>query len=142
MYTEIILVEDSSDDAELMMRALKSLNLKNPIVWLKDGEEAIDYIFGEGQYAENPRSEKARLILLDLKLPKVSGLDVLRRLKTEETTLNIPVVILTSSRENSDLKECYDIGANSYVVKPIDYKEFIKATEKVGLYWLLVNEIP
>ena len=82
------------------------------------------------------------MILLDLKLPKVSGLDVLRRLKTEETTLNIPVVILTSSRENSDLKECYDIGANSYVVKPIDYKEFIKATEKVGLYWLLVNEIP
>jgi two-component system response regulator len=142
MYTEIIIVEDSNDDAELMMRALKSLNLKNPIVWLKDGEEALDYIFGEGKFHQNHPSEKPRLILLDLKLPKISGLEVLKKIKAEETTQNIPVVILTSSQENSDLKECYDLGANSYVVKPIDYKEFIKATEKVGLYWLLVNEIP
>lgn len=136
----ILLVEDSTDDAELIKRVLLSLNLKNNIIWLKDGQEVLDYVFCEGDYEARRFEFKPRLILLDLKLPKLSGIEVLEILKSNPDTHNIPVVMMTSSRENNDLKKCYELGANSYVIKPIDYKDFIKATEKVGLYWLLTNE--
>ncbi|MEP0365850.1 MAG: response regulator [Cyclobacteriaceae bacterium] len=137
---QVLLVEDSPDDAELTMRSLSSLKLENEFVWVKDGVEAMDFLMGEGKYSSRNKSNKPKLILLDLKLPKLSGIEVLERIKNDEQLRTIPVVAITSSQEDSDLEACYDLGVNSFVTKPIDYKDFIEATQKVSLYWLLVNK--
>lgn len=137
LKADIILIEDNSSDADLIKRALKKSNLVNNLVHLQDGQEAIDYIFGNGKIKILPRP---RLILLDLKMPKLSGLEVLKRQKSNNHTKAIPVVILTSSKEEPDLQKCYELSANSYVVKPVVFDDFIKAIAQVGLYWLLVNE--
>lgn len=136
---EILIVEDDPNDAELITRALRKHNLANKLVLLKDGAEALDFLFGEGSFAQMDDG-KPRVILLDLKLPKVNGIEVLRRIKSEERTKKIPVVILTSSREERDLKDAYDLGVNSYVTKPIQFDEFAKVVSELGMYWLLLNK--
>lgn len=136
---EIILVEDNISDADLVMRALRKNNLVNNVLHLHDGQEALDYIFGS---VEEIVQTPPKLILLDLKMPKVNGLEVLEKLKSHELTKSIPVVILTSSVEDPDLKKCYKLGANSYIVKQVVFDEFVKAITQVGLYWLLVNIPP
>jgi two-component system response regulator len=134
---ELLLVEDSPNDAELTMRALRKNKLANTMVHVKDGAEALDFVFG----SSGPDIENApKAILLDLKLPKVSGLEVLERLKSDERTRSIPVIILTSSREDADLQRCYELGANSYIVKPVEFESFVKAVSEMGFYWLLLNE--
>jgi len=136
---EILLVEDNMSDAELTIRALKKNNLANNLVHLKDGAEALDFLLLQGQYAGRAEEKKPRVILLDLKMPKVSGIEVLRVIKADVRTKEIPVVILTSSKEDPDVKGCYALGANSYVVKPVDFEQFVKAVSNLGLYWMLVN---
>lgn len=139
---EILLVDDNLHDADLMIRAFKKSGFANEFVHLKDGQEAIDYIFAEGKYSGRELLDLPRAILLDLKMPKVSGIDVLKRLKSDERTREIPVVVITSSKEHPDIKTCYALGVNSYVVKPVEFEEFFKAISQVGLYWLLVNQPP
>lgn len=139
---EILLVEDNPDDIELTIRALRKSNLSNHIAIARDGAEAIDYIFCEGEYADRRIEDTPRLIMLDLKLPKVDGLEVLRRIKTDERTKSIPVVVLTSSQEQSDVIRSYDLGVNSYVVKPVNFESFSEAVQRLGLYWLLLNQPP
>jgi two-component system, response regulator len=134
---EILLVEDNPNDAELTLRALQQHRLANRVLVARDGAEAIEFLFGEG-----PRAGVPKVILLDLKLPKVDGLEVLRRLKAEERTRAVPVVVLTSSREEPDIATSYRLGANSYIVKPVDFEAFVRAVADVGLYWLLLNEPP
>ncbi len=137
---DILLVEDDARDVELTMRALKKRNLANPIHVVEDGVEALDFIFCRGAYAKRNFLKPPKVILLDLKLPKVGGLDVLKAIKTDGRTRSIPVVVVTSSREDPDIKSAYDLGANSYVVKPVDFDTFLDAMSHLGLYWLLVNE--
>ena len=137
---DILYIEDNPNDIELTLRALKKYNVANSIQVIKDGEEALEYIFTTGRYAERDKNKKPKVILLDLKLPKVGGLEILKRLKSEEQTQNIPVVILTSSREEKDMIESYNYGVNSYVVKPIKFDNFSEAVSTLGLYWLLINE--
>jgi two-component system, response regulator len=139
---DILLVEDNPCDAELTLRAIKKRNLVNPIVIVEDGEEALDYIFCRNAFADRNIEKPPKVILLDLKLPKVSGLEVLKIIKSDDRTRSIPVVIVTSSREDPDIKAAYELGANSYVVKPVDFDAFIEAMSNLGLYWLLVNESP
>lgn len=139
---EIVLVEDNIDDALLTIRALKKKNLANHLRHLKDGSEAIDYIFGQRGFANNILYEKPKLVLLDLKMPKVNGLEVLERIKSDERTKQIPVVILTSSSEDPDIKKCYDLGANSYIVKPIGFDNFLSTVSELGTYWMLLNQRP
>ena len=138
----ILLVEDNPDDEELTRRALKDANIANEIVVVGSGIEALDYLFGIGAYADRDLSRLPQLILLDLKLPYLSGLQVLERLRTDPRTKLIPVVILTSSTEEEDVLASYQLGANSYVRKPVDFDEFTEAIRHVGLYWLLINEPP
>jgi CheY-like chemotaxis protein len=137
----ILLVEDTEDDIELTRRALKKNNLTNPLVIARDGQEALDYLLGDGTGGQNADDLPA-IILLDLKLPKVDGLEVLRRLRAQQRTRLIPVVILTSSREERDLVEGYTNGANSYIRKPVDFEQFSEAVRQLGLYWLVLNEPP
>ena len=138
----ILLVEDNPDDEALTLRALTRNNIGNDVVVARDGEEALDWLFGTGRYASrNPRDQPA-LVLLDLKLPKIDGLEVLRRLREHRETKLVPVVILTSSREEMDRLQGYSNGANSYVRKPIDFAHFVEAVRQVGLYWLVLNEPP
>jgi two-component system response regulator len=139
---DILLVEDNPQDAELTTRALKKNNLANRLITVEDGAEALDFIFCRGKYATRNNGHSPKVILLDLKLPKVSGLDVLRALKQDEKTRAIPVVIVTSSREDPDIKTAYALGANSYVVKPVDFDAFAESVSSLGLYWLLVNQPP
>ena len=139
---EILLVEDNLSDAELTIRALKKNNLANNLVHLKDGAEALDFLLFQGMYAGRPGQNRPRVILLDLKMPKVSGLEVLRVIKSDLRTKDIPVVVLTSSKEDPDIRECYALGVNSYVVKPVDFENFVKAVGNLGLYWMLVNQSP
>lgn len=139
---EIVLVEDNMGDAELTIRALKKKNLANRLVHLENGADALDYIFGEGTYANRTLGTLPKVILLDLNMPKVGGIEVLRRIKADERTRKIPVVILTSSIEDPDIEKCYDLGANSYIVKPVEFDNFIKAVDELGLYWLLLNQRP
>ncbi|HEV8715027.1 MAG TPA: response regulator [Candidatus Binatia bacterium] len=136
---EILLVEDNPNDVELTLYALKKNNLANQIEVVRDGAEALDFIFCTGAYAHRSAQDNPKVILLDLKLPKVDGLEVLQRVKTDPRTRMIPVVILTSSREESDIVESYQLGVNSYIVKPVDFEQFIEATRQLGLYWLLLN---
>jgi CheY-like chemotaxis protein len=139
---EILLVEDNMNDAELSLYALRKFKIANRIHHARDGAEALDYIFGASYQVNNPPAQLPRLILLDLKLPKVDGQEVLRKLKSNEATKTIPVVVLTSSREERDIIESYNLGVNSYIVKPIDFEQFTQAVRDVGLYWLLLNQVP
>jgi CheY-like chemotaxis protein len=135
---DILLVEDNALDAELTMRGLSDEKLANNIVWLQDGQQALDYIFKQGQYAQRTAPDP-RLILLDLKMPRVDGIEVLRVLKANDNTKRIPVVVMTSSQEESDIVTTYDLGANSYVVKPIDFASLCGVARNAGFYWLAIN---
>jgi two-component system response regulator len=139
---DILLVEDNPRDAELTIRALKKHNLANLLFTVEDGAEALDFIYCRAKYATRDGGHPPKVVLLDLKLPKVSGLEVLRALKQDEKTRSIPVVVVTSSREDPDIKTAYGLGANSYVVKPVDFDAFAEAVSSLGLYWLLVNQPP
>ena len=139
---EILLVEDNPTDAELTLRALKKNNLANRVQVVTDGAEALEFIFASGVYEGRDINHRPRVILLDLKLPKVDGLEVLRKIKSDERTRDIPVVVLTSSKEEKDRVESYRLGVNSYIVKPVDFNQFTKAVSELGLYWLLLNELP
>lgn len=139
---EILLVEDDPHDVELTIRALRKHNLANKVHVVKDGAEALEFIFGTGAYTERDVNNKPKVILLDLKLPKVDGLEVLRRIKSDERTQVIPVVVLTSSREERDIVESYKLGVNSYITKPVDFDKFVQTVSELGLYWLLVNQPP
>ena len=138
----ILLVEDNPDDEALTLRALKKSNIANKIVVVRDGAEALDYLFGTGAFADRDPLELPQVTLLDLKLPKVDGLEVLRRLRADPRTRMLPVVILTSSKEEQDLISAYSIGVNSYVRKPVDFNQFVDAIGQLGLYWLVLNEPP
>jgi CheY-like chemotaxis protein len=138
----ILLVEDNPDDVELTLRAFRKNNIANKTVIVRDGAEALDYLFGAGDYADRDINDTPRIILLDLKLPKLNGLQVLERLRADERTKLTPVVILTSSKEEQDLIHGYKSGANSYVRKPVDFNQFVEAVRHIGLYWLLINEPP
>jgi len=137
----ILLVEDNPRDETLTLRALKKSNIVNEIVVARDGVEALDYIFGTGSYAGRDTNEMPQLILLDLKLPKVDGLEVLRKIRADEHTRRLPVVIFTSSNEEEDLIKSYNLGANSYVRKPVDFEQFMEATRQLGMYWLILNQV-
>lgn len=138
----ILLVEDNPDDEELTLRALKKNNIGNNLVVVRDGVEALDFLYGTGVYASRDIRNLPQIILLDLNLPKVNGLEVLRRIRETESTRLLPVVILTSSREEQDLINGYSLGANSYVRKPVDFNQFVEAVRQLGLYWLVLNESP
>lgn len=138
----ILLVEDNEDDIELTKRALKKNNIANELVVVRDGQEAIDYLFGAGEYAGRDAADRPAVVLLDLKLPKITGLDVLKRLRGDDRTRLTPVVVLTSSKEEKDLMESYNLGANSYIRKPVDFDQFLGAVQQLGLYWLILNEQP
>ncbi len=142
MNNRILLVEDNPNDEKLMLMALKDRKITNEVDIVRDGEEALDFLFCKEKYKNRDRAEVPRLILLDLKLPKIDGLDVLKEIRANNFTKRIPVVIMTSSREESDLVAGYDNGANGFVVKPMDPIQFAKAVEHVGLYWMIVNTVP
>lgn len=139
---EILLVEDNPNDAELALHAFKRYKISNNVHVVRDGAEALDYVFGEGNYAGRSVLDQPRVILLDLKLPKVDGLEVLRRIREDARTRSIPVVVLTSSREDRDIAECYNLGVNSYITKPVDFEQFTEAARILGFYWLLLNQPP
>jgi len=138
----ILLVEDSPDDVDLAIRALKKNNILNEVVVAQDGAEALDYLFGTGKYEGRDMGIMPEVILLDLKLPKIDGLEVLKHLRADERTRLLPVVILTSSREEQDVINGYKFGANSYIQKPVDYDQFTEAVRQLGMYWLVLNELP
>lgn len=138
----ILLVEDNPDDELLAIRALKKNNIMNDVVVARDGAEALDFLFGTGAYEGRDTSVMPQVVLLDLKLPKIDGLGVLRRLREDERTKLLPVVVLTSSKEDKDLNESYRLGANSYIRKPVDFLQFTEAIKQLGLYWLVLNEPP
>ena len=139
---DILLVEDNPADVELTLRALREAKLANPIHVVTDGAEALDYLFGTNKEPRRSEPHHPRVVILDLKLPRVSGLEVLRRIKGDPATKTIPVVVLSSSREGPDVKEAYALGANSYIVKPVDFEKFVEAVGTLGMYWLLLNQGP
>lgn len=139
---EVLLVEDNMHDAEMTIRSLKKVNLANNLVHVKDGEEALDFIFARGKFAGRESTDLPKVILLDIKMPKIDGIEVLRQLKSRESSKAIPVVIMTSSREEQDIISSYQLGVNSYVVKPVDFEGFARAVSQLGLYWLLTNQPP
>jgi two-component system response regulator len=138
----ILLVEDNPNDAELAIRALRRSRISNQIQLLQDGAEALDFLFCRGDYAHRHINDQPKVILLDLKLPKVSGLEVLKQLKADQRTQMIPIVVLTSSSQDRDVIESYKLGVNSYIVKPVDFEQFNKSVEQLGFYWLLMNRSP
>ncbi|MFP4662917.1 MAG: response regulator [Bacteroidales bacterium] len=140
--TEILIVEDNHNDAEIAVRAFKQNNLTNNITVVDDGDKALDFIFARGIYAKRNMRNKPKVILLDLKLPRVDGLEVLKQIKSNQETKFIPVIILTSSSEESDMIQSYDLGVNSYIIKPVDFDKFVAAVQNLGLYWLLLNSLP
>jgi CheY-like chemotaxis protein len=139
---DILLVEDNETDAELCLRALKKHGLANNVVWVKNGPEALDFVFRTGSYAGIPDDLKPKVILLDLQLPKLNGMEVLRRLKADSRAKMIPIAVFTSSKEDNDLAECYQLGVNSYIHKPVEFEQFMEIVAKLGLYWLVVNRAP
>jgi two-component system, response regulator len=139
---DILLVEDDPRDVELTLRALRRNRLANPVKVLGDGVEALEYLFGEGAPADSPPRPLPRVVILDLKLPRVGGLEVLRRLKADPRTRSVPVVVLTSSHEEADVVRSYELGVNSYIVKPLDFERFVEAVSHLGLYWMVVNHPP
>jgi CheY-like chemotaxis protein len=142
LHKIIMLVEDNPDDEVLTLRALRKNNIQNEVVVARDGVEALDYLFGTGAHAERDTRRKPVVLLLDLKLPKIDGLEVLRRLRADERTQCIPVVVLTSSKAEQDLINSYSFGCNSYIRKPVDFVQFVEAVRQLGLYWLVLNEMP
>lgn len=138
----LLLIEDNPDDEALTIRALKKHNIANEIVVARDGEEALDFIYTRGRFAERDPDNPPQVILLDLKLPKIDGLEVLRQIRNHPATRRVPVVVLTSSNEEKDIISSYDLGANSYVRKPVDFEQFLEAARQLGLYWLVLNETP
>jgi len=138
---EILLVEDSRTDAEITLRALKKKGLANSVTWVKDGAEALEFVFCEGAYAGRSNGHP-KLILLDLKMPRVDGIEVLRRVKEDARTKNIPVVMLTSSAEENDIVRSYELGVNSYLVKPVEFERFVEEVSKAGCYWAIMNKVP
>lgn len=139
---EILLVEDNMSDSELIIRALRKVNLANHLVHVKDGAEALEFIFATGDYAEREVRKVPRVILLDIKMPKVDGIEVLRQIRANDDTKLIPIVIMTSSKEEQDIVKSYQLGVNSFVVKPVDFNVFAKAVSELGLYWVLTNQHP
>ncbi|MEW6702522.1 MAG: response regulator [Bacteroidota bacterium] len=139
---DILIVEDNPNDAELTIRALKKQNIANEIYVVGDGEEALDFVFCRGKYSSRNPAKPLKVIFLDLKLPKLNGLETLKEIKSNEITKKQPVVILTSSREDPDIKAAYELGANGYVIKPVDFDDFLRAMQNTGFYWLLVNQAP
>lgn len=140
--TTILLVEDTGDDEYLVKRVLAKINLGNNLIVMRDGAEALDYIYGTGVHANRDTTQMPAVVFLDLKLPKVSGLEVLRRIRSDSRTRSLPVVVLSSSQEEQDLIQSYDLGANSYIRKPVEFTEFTDAIQQMGFYWLLLNELP
>ncbi len=138
----ILLVEDNPDDVELTRRALDSSNVANELVVARDGVEALEYLFAEGEYAGRDAADLPEVVLLDLKLPRIDGLEVLRRIRADERTRVLPVVVLTSSNQERDIVDSYELGANSYVRKPVEFERFVEAAKTLGLYWLVLNEPP
>jgi two-component system response regulator len=136
----ILLVEDNADDEELTLRALAKSNILNPVTVVRDGVEALDYLFGRGAHASRDARDQPQVVLLDLKLPKLDGLEVLRAVRTDPRTKRIPIVILTSSAEEQDIVAGYELGANSYIRKPVDFTQFVEAVRQLGLYWLVLNQ--
>jgi two-component system response regulator len=139
-HVEILLVEDNPHDAEMTIRALKKVNLANKLIHLKDGAEALDFVFAKGAFADRQIQNRPKVILLDIKMPKIDGIEVLRQIKSNGITKTIPVVIMTSSKEEQDVITSYDLGVNSYVVKPVDFEGFAKAVSQLGFYWLITNQ--
>jgi two-component system, response regulator len=139
---EILLVEDNPEDAEMTMRALRKRNLANQLHWVKDGAEALDYLFCRGQYAGRDPARPPKLVLLDIKMPKVDGIEVLRQVKGSAALKSVPVVVMTSSNEERDVVESYRLGVNSYIVKPVAFEAFLDTVSKIGLYWVLTNRVP
>jgi len=139
---DVLIVEDSESDAEMTIRALKKNNFANRLFHVHDGAEALDFLFGEGEYSNKEVARTLKIILLDLKMPKLNGMEVLQKIKGDARTKKIPVVMLTSSKEDPDIQECYNLGANGYVVKPVKFSEFQQTITNLGLFWLLVNESP
>jgi two-component system response regulator len=139
---DILLAEDNAEDAEMTMRALRRNNLVNQLHWVKDGAEALDYLFRSGAYAGRDAARPPKLVMLDIKMPKVDGIEVLRRLKADPATHAIPVVVMTSSNEERDVVESYRLGVNSYIVKPVQFEAFVETVAKIGLYWVLTNRVP
>ncbi|MEP6675425.1 MAG: response regulator [Ferruginibacter sp.] len=140
---DVLLVEDNLNDAELTMRELKKHNMANHLFHVKDGEEALEFIFATGRYAESREiAYPPKIILLDIQMPKVNGIEVLEKIKSDDRTKTIPVVILTSSKEDPDIKKCYSLGANSYIVKPVNFEGFAESIRNLGFYWLLLNQPP
>jgi two-component system response regulator len=139
---EILLVEDNMDDAEMTIRALKKVNIANKLMHLEDGEETLDFLFAKGKFKNRSLTNKPKLILLDIKMPKVDGLEVLRQLKSNETTRNIPVIIMTSSGDDMDMIDSYNLGVNGYLVKPVNFENFAKSIVELGYYWSLINHAP
>jgi two-component system response regulator len=141
-HIEILLVEDNPADAEMTLRALRRNNLANKVHWVKDGEEALEFMFRTGSYANREPGSTPKLILLDIKMPKVDGIEVLRRLKENEDTRRVPVVVMTSSNEERDVVDSYRLGVNSYIVKPVQFEAFLETVAKIGLYWVITNRVP
>lgn len=142
-YVEILLVEDNTSDAELAIRELKKNNMANNLIHVKNGEEALDFIYGRGAYPDRKNATNfPKVILLDIQMPKVNGIEVLQILKSDPLTRSIPIVILTSSKEHPDIKKCYDLGANSYIVKPVNFESFASSIRHLGFFWLLLNQPP
>ena len=139
---DLLLVEDNPDDVDLTLHAFKKINLSNPMHVVRDGAEALEFLFCTGAYAHRKIQDSPKVVLLDLKLPKVDGLEVLKRIKADPRTKSMPVVILTASREERDIVSSYELGVNSYIVKPVDFEQFVEATRTLGLYWLLLNQRP
>ncbi len=139
---EILLVEDNKNDAELIMRTLSKINLANNLIHVKDGAEALDFLFAREKYAGREIKKTPRMILLDIKMPRIDGIEVLRQIREHESTKFIPVVIMTSSKEEQDIVRSYELGVNSFVVKPVDFREFAKAVSELGMYWVLINQPP
>ena len=139
---EILLIEDNPNDAEMTLRALKKKHIANTIIHLKDGAEALDFFKAKGNFEGRNVNTMPKIVLLDLKMPKVDGIEVLRYLKSNEHTKTIPVVVLTSSKEDPDIKICYELGVNSYILKPVGFENFLKAISELGFYWLILNQNP
>lgn len=139
---DVLLVEDRAEDAELAMMGLQKYNLVNKIDWVKDGEEALEYLFCKGRYAERCRESRPKLVLLDLKMPKIDGIEVLKQLRSNESTKNIPVVVMTTSKEEQDIVNAYNLGVNAYILKPVDFRNFTDAMKVLGKFWVLLNQRP